>query len=294
MHISTPGTLRRIVAAALISVSLLTVAACSSSDDSNDAAESSDAANAITVTATEFSFAVSEGTLAPGTNSITFRNDGQQVHHLQLVQLLEGKTVDDLTAVLPTAETEGFPTWMHFAGGVGQVAPGGSGTIVADIAEGNYVFLCFVPDTDGAPHFAKGMIAALSTEGEASTAAIPDAAVTIKAIDYGFEAPASVKAGENVVIELDNAGSELHEVNVVKLAEGATVETFLAGLTPGATEPPPGIPVGGLQGILPGASQRGTLNLEAGNYLLICYIPNAEGAPHFALGMAQPLEVTAE
>ena len=183
---------------------------------------------------------------------------------------------------------------MHFAGGVGQIAPGGSGNAVADIAEGNYVFLCFVPDTDGAPHFVKGMMAALSTEGEASTAAIPDASVLIKAIDYGFEAPASVKAGENVVIELSNGGTELHEVNIVKLAEGAAIGDFLAGLTPGATEPPPGLPVGGLQGILPGASQRGTVNLEAGNYLLICYIPNAQGAPHFTLGMATPLEVTAE
>ena len=55
---------------------------------------------------------------------------------------------------------------------------------------------------------------------------------------------------------------------------------------------PPGLPVGGIQGILPGESQRATLNLEAGSYVLICYIPNAQGAPHFALGMAQPLEVT--
>ncbi|MBT5774033.1 MAG: hypothetical protein HOH95_06615 [Dehalococcoidia bacterium] len=257
----------RALFAALIGVALLTVAACSSDDEPE--------ANALTIAGTEFGFKVTEGALSPGTNNITFVNDGGQVHHLQLVQLLEG-----------------FPAWMHFAGGVGQVAPGGSGTVIADVAEGNYVFLCFVPDTDGAPHFAKGMIAAVSTEGEASEAHIPDATVTLNAVDYGFEAPASLKAGEDIVIELTNNGTELHEVNLVQLAPNTTVADFLAGLSPDATEPPPGLPIGGIQGILPGESQRATLNLAAGNYALICYIPNAEGAPHFALGMATALEVT--
>ena len=235
---------------------------------------------------------MTEGTLSPGTNNITFRNDGGQVHHMQLVQLLDDKTIEDVGPALAASETEGFPAWMHFAGGVGQVAPGDSGTIVADVAEGNYVVLCFVPDTDGAPHFAKGMMAALSTEGEASAAHIPDATITLNAVDYGYEAPASIKAGEDIVIELTNNGTELHEVNLVQLAPNATIEDFLAGLSPDAMEPPPGKPVGGIQGILPGESQRAKLNLEAGSYVLICYIPNAEGAPHFALGMAQPLEVT--
>lgn len=274
----------QVLFAAFAATALLTLAACSSDDEPEP--------NALTVAGTEFGFEVTEGVLTPGTNNITFRNDGAQVHHLQLVQLLEGKTIEDVGPALAASVTEGFPAWMHFAGGVGQVAPGGAGTIVADIQDGNYVFLCFVPDTDGAPHFAKGMIAAISTEGEASEAHLPDATITLNAVDYGFEAPASLKAGEDIVLELTNSGTELHEVNLVQLAPGATVQDFLAGLSPDATEPPPGLPVGGIQGILPGESQRATLNLEAGNYALICYIPNAAGAPHFALGMATAIEVT--
>ena len=127
-----------------------------------------------------------------------------------------------------------------------EVAPSSSGTIVTDVAEGDYVVLCFAPDTDGASHFAKGMMTALSTEGEASAAHIPDATVTLNAVDYGYKAPASLKAGKDIVIELMNHGTELHEANIVQLEPDATVEDFLVGLSPDTTESPPGKPIGGI------------------------------------------------
>ena len=34
-----------------------------------------------------------------------------------------------------------------------------------------------------------------------------------------------------------------------------------------------------------------TMNLEAGTYVLICFIPNPEGVPHIALGMAREFTV---
>lgn len=277
---------RRSVAAitALLAVAVLALAACSSDDEPEP--------NAISISGGDFSFEVADGSLSPGTNTIAFENDGEQVHHLQLVQLLDGKTLEDTGPALAASQTAGFPSWMRFAGGVGQVAPGGSGSVTADIAEGSYALLCFIPDTDGVPHFAKGMIAALSTEGDANEAPLPDASITIDAVDYAFEAPASIEVGADTVIELTNSGSEPHEVNLVQLAPGATVADFLAGLSPDSTEPPPGLPIGGIQAILPGDSQRATVNLAAGSYALICYIPDAGGTPHFALGMATALEVT--
>jgi hypothetical protein len=58
--------------------------------------------------------------------------------------------------------------------------------------------------------------------------------------------------------------------------------------------PPPGfdaVSIGGVQGILPGASQIATLDLKRGSYVLICGIPNAEGVPHAFLGMVMLLSV---
>jgi hypothetical protein len=34
------------------------------------------------------------------------------------------------------------------------------------------------------------------------------------------------------------------------------------------------------------------MNLEQGNYLMLCLIPDSEGVPHFALGMATSLTIT--
>lgn len=79
----------------------------------------------------------------------------------------------------------------------------------------------------------------------------------------------------------------------MRVADGTTVEQLL-GIFSGEAEPPPGfdaVSVGGVQGILPGASQIATLDLERGSYVLICGIPNAEGVPHAFLGMASPLSV---
>ena len=44
-----------------------------------------------------------------------------------------------------------------------------------------------------------------------------------------------------------------------------------------------------------GAKQTATviLNLEAGNYVLVCIIPDADGVPHMAKGMALPITVAA-
>ena len=33
------------------------------------------------------------------------------------------------------------------------------------------------------------------------------------------------------------------------------------------------------------------MNLEAGNYAWLCFVPNGEGVPHFALGMIAPMTV---
>ena len=42
----------------------------------------------------------------------------------------------------------------------------------------------------------------------------------------------------------------------------------------------------------PGAVNYSILELEAGNYFAICFIPDpASGAPHFAIGMLMPFTV---
>ena len=75
--------------------------------------------------------------------------------------------------------------------------------------------------------------AAACTKGDAreNTAAARTTAnvVTITASDFAFQAPASIPAGLTT-INLVNRGPELHHVQLVKIAEGHTVQELMAGM----------------------------------------------------------------
>lgn len=286
----------------LFAVTLLAAALAASA-----AACADDAPNEVTISGQEFSFTVS-GDFVTGTNAITFKNEGQQVHHLQLIQILEGHSLDELVQALPAVEQgRPLPPWARFVGGVGQLAPGGSGTVVDRLPAGSYALLCFVPDqADGVPHFAKGMRATITVEGDDENRAdVPAAEIEVSGIDdgsgtrYSFDAPATANAGA-VTIRFTNDGTEPHEANIFRL-EGLTFDQLTAFVAAevAAGEFPPGLPsaddrfapVGGIQAVLPGVSQTGTFDLKPGTYVLICFVSNPEGVPHFGLGMARELTV---
>ncbi|MEO7367513.1 MAG: hypothetical protein ABIZ36_06120 [Gemmatimonadaceae bacterium] len=127
----------------------------------------------------------------------------------------------------------------------------------------------------------------------AATAAAPNV-VNITASEYKFEAPAEVPAGMTT-FTLTDGGKEIHHAQLIKLDSGKTMDDMMAGMKatkPGT--PPPGwvIAAGGANAVAPGNSASLTLNLEPGNYVLACFIPDAKGVPHFMHGMVKTLKVT--
>lgn len=263
----------------------LLVVGCSESE------EAEPVANVVTIEAGDFSFTGQED-LKPGTNAITLSNTGEQVHHVQFVKVEGEHSLDEVLGGLAEIESGGRPpAYISFSGGIGQIAPGSQAGTVETLAAGNYVVLCFVPDpADGVPHLAKGMAAMVTVGGDVNTAALPEANVEVSGIDYGFTgADEPIEAGA-ITLKLTNAGAEPHEANVLQLADSATVESVAAWFqTPAG--PPPFANVGGAQAIIPGASTLATMDLKAGNYALVCFIPNAEGIPHAFLGMVKPFTV---
>ena len=73
-------------------------------------------------------------------------NDGLELHHQQLLSLPEGLTADDLIAGLMSGEEGPPPTGLDAAGEVGALNPGLSGPVTLDLAAGNYVMVCLVPN----------------------------------------------------------------------------------------------------------------------------------------------------
>ena len=230
---------------------------------------------------------------AAGLTEITIDNQGTELHQVALLQLTDGKSFDDFTAYAATAkETDPLPNWAVPAGGPAVAAPGQKASTFVPLESGTYAMVCNIPDAKGVPHVQKGMIKPLTvTDSEASSTDAPAADVEIKQLDFAFQVPAKVSAGEHV-IAVSNAGKQPHEAVLVKLDEGATAADVAAAFAPGASGPPPALPLGGVVAIPAGASQSFPADLTAGRYGLLCFLGDpASAQPHVALGMMAEFDV---
>lgn len=254
-----------------------------------------------------------------GLTRITLTNDGMMDHHAMLVQLNEGMSIDDL----PGAMEQGLPGLFSLGtavGGPGSISPGQTTTALHDVAPGNYLMMCLIPDEDGIPHVAKGMVIPITvTQGaEAATYPAPEPDGTIELMDFHFSGlPETVPAGQ-YLWAVNNTGQQLHEIVIFKNAPGVTYEQVMAifgaegggeatpmaeaeGMestpmavgSPEAAGGPPFTAITGWAPAAPGTGAYFVADLEPGEHFAICFIPDPEtGAPHFALGMIQRLTVT--
>jgi hypothetical protein len=122
--------------------------------------------------------------------------------------------------------------------------------------------------------------------------------VTFEAVDYGFKGPDTIPAGLTRV-QIVNKGTDLHQVQLLRLTDGKTAEDFAAAVKAAPFNPigPATTPawlhyIGGPNGVIPGESATAVVTLEPGNYVLTCFIPNSKGVAHAAMGMVKPLKVT--
>lgn len=226
-----------------------------------------------------------------GLTTVRIVNVGHDLHHVQFLKLLQGKSAADFRAAIAADPTR-LPSWVQYAGGPNANLPGSRSSATMNLTEGDYVLTCLIPDKNGVPHFALGMQKALSVIGEKpTTVSAPKPGNTITQIDFQFVLSSPIVSGFHT-FEVTNHGAQPHEVVVVKLAPGATVKNFIDSFEPGASGPPPGEIVGGIVGIEPGERAYFTAELERGTYGLICFFPDAATSqPHFVHGMMTEVTV---
>lgn len=250
----------------------------------------------ITITGVDYAFEGIPDTIEAGYTLFSFEDVGREIHHAQLARLNEGVTLEQVEAALfkMEEEPEAIYALATPVGGLGLIAPGGTARIILNLDPGTYGFVCFVPAPDGEPHFAKGMIQTFEVvpAAEETAAEPPEADATLTLKDFTFDGlPEAVEPGIHIW-EVVNDGPEPHELLLFQLAPDATAEQFLMALeasleSPAEAEPPPGLPIGGMQAIVPGLSGWLVLDLEPGTYLAVCFIPSPanEGKAHVELGM---------
>ncbi len=130
-----------------------------------------------------------------------------------------------------------------------------------------------------------------STKSQTVAAAKPHQ-MTVVATDYKFDAPDQVPAGMMTIHLIDN-GSEMHHVAFVKLNDGKTIADVQTAMKNQGPMPSWAVDYGGVNPSHPGGGMSTTTQmLEPGNYAMLCFIPSADGIPHFAKGMVRPLTVT--
>jgi len=253
--------------------------------------------------------------LTSGISKLTMQNDGMMDHHFMLLKFADGKSMADLGAAMEQG-LDGLATLGTAVGGPGSASAGESSSVLMDLAEGNYVAMCLIPDDDGIPHAAKGMVLPITVAASATPAAVvaPTADANVTLTEFHFMGIPETSAAGPQIWEVTNTGTQLHEMGVAKLAPGVTFEMLQAMLmssdatpaadmaTPDSEMSPEASPaaaalpftsIGGAAPMSPGTSLWYTADLDAGDYFAICFVPDAEsGAPHFALGMISPFTVS--
>ena len=142
------------------------------------------------------------------------------------------------------------------------------------------------------------LAAACSTDADrraaepAESTPVQPPVVTFTATDFAFAGPDTIAPGFTT-IRLVNKGPQEHHLILARLDDGKTLDTLMAFFQ----KTPNGVPPfatwrGAANVVLAGDSTGSTVDLPAGRYALLCFIPDpADGAPHVVKGMTRELIV---
>ena len=128
-----------------------------------------------------------------------------------------------------------------------------------------------------------------ATDSSAMAAAAAPNVVHIVATDFAFEMPDTLPAGLTT-FHLMNKGPDWHHATLVRLEDGHTMADVQAEYAKGEV-PAWAHVMGGPNAPFAGGTSETTMNLEPGNYAVLCFVPSADGVPHIAKGMMRALTV---
>lgn len=234
-------------------------------------------------------------TIDAGITTFRLVNRGSQLHMAQLMRLEGGKSLDDfLEAYTEAFRTTGpRPPWAPRYGGPGAADPGGISNATQQLEPGRYAWICIMNVPDGIPHVVKARMAKAFVVRPRNAApaprTAPAATLRFQLVDYAFRITGPLAAGRQV-IRVENAGTEPHEVALLRLAPGKTMEDFQAW-TQNPQGPPPGSAVGGVSSLAPRLEAFFEADLTAGEYVVLCFVTAPDGRPHTQHGMIQHLRI---
>ncbi|MDH3207742.1 MAG: hypothetical protein OEO79_14155 [Gemmatimonadota bacterium] len=264
-----------------------------------DAAPGADAAmrapaapREVHFTASDFAFEGPE-TIEAGMLTLVLHNSAETWHHLQLVRLPDGMSMQEFEQGMASMQPgTPPPPWFMDAGGVNPPPPGEPARVTMLVEPGEYAVLCLVDTPDKIPHVMKGMIRPLTvTASSEPPAPLPPSDLTLTLVDYAFSFSAPPTSATRV-IRVENGATQAHEIAIFRLLPGKTMDD-LGAWAATYEGPAPMTPVGGVPAIRPGQVADVYVDLEPGAYVALCFLPDAtDGLPHLDHGMALPFQVS--
>jgi hypothetical protein len=220
-----------------------------------------------------------------GLVNLTFENNRSEGEFTAgIARINDGVTMEQFMEAAAAENPMEAVSMVSLYGGTG-VLPGESITYTVDLAGGNYLLLEF--GEEGPSDFTMFTV----TENDMEPMAAPQADVNLALIDFGFGVPGFISAGEKTW-HVENVGDQWHEIAMIPLPEGiSSVADARAAME--APDQPDIQPILFWAPMSPGTEAWITLDLEPGNYLLLCFLPDLNGdfSPHMAHGMMQVFTV---
>jgi hypothetical protein len=241
-------------------------------------------------------------TLEAGYHTLTLENNAEAPSSLYVFQIKDGFSAEDVEAAWNNVNASfmggGDPNAaINELLGVANVLsgplsePDASNEIGLELTPGNYLLIGEARGEEGPQQGTLNL-----TVNEAATAnAAPEADVNVVMADFAFAIPGDIKSGEQLW-KVTNEGQQIHHLIIMKPKEGKTLDDILA-YDPSSGEEEPATEVGIIEVMTNGASAYKTINLEPGDYIAICFMPDhaegGDGMPHFMHGMVQNFTVVA-
>lgn len=218
-----------------------------------------------------------------GLNEVIFQNFGRATHAVQIYRIEGSETAQqlaDLAGIGNPTTSEARYLQQHVVGGTGAVNSGGRQDVYLNLTPGHYLMLDYanghylqamyhgfwVSDSAWAPSFSEDQLNGSGLPVATGTATITDSAITL---------PDSLTRSEFETVQVDNDGSQAHELAFYRLFAGKSAANVRWALQHNGNLWAVASPAGGVATIPAKSSNWAEVFLAPGNYVALSEVADA-------------------
>lgn len=230
------------------------------------------------------------GEATPGYVTVTIEDDDTVPGVPLLARLNDDVTLDAFMSELETGGPNAAAAMVSIEGS--GLLMGESGPtplpVIYGLEPGTYIAINIENE---AP-----VLGTFEVAGDAPSGPAPEADLSVDLVDFAFAIPEEVASGQQTW-RINNVGSQWHELVLLKQNEDLTIDQILEMIMqdePPGGDNPPLEEVVFYGPISVGEQAWITVDLPAGDYVAVCFLPDlaGDGSPHAMKGMVRQFSVT--